>query len=105
MAHGGGFYVDASVRIEAADRAGHERLLRYCARPPFALDRLRELDPEHLLCASTKPVPGGNGPLLLTPLKLLDRLAALVPPPRIHRNRYFSVLARTAAHRKFLRRH
>jgi hypothetical protein len=24
--------------------------------------------------------PGGNGPLLLTPLKLLNRLAALVPP-------------------------
>jgi hypothetical protein len=41
--HGGGFSVDASVRIEAADRAGRERLLRYCARPPFALDRLREL--------------------------------------------------------------
>jgi hypothetical protein len=25
---------------------GRERRLRYCARPPFALDRLRELDPE-----------------------------------------------------------
>jgi len=92
-AHGGGFSVDGSVRIEAADRAGRERLLRYCARPPFALDRLRELDPERLLYASTKPVPGGNGPLRLTPLQLLDRLAALVPPPRVHRHRYFGVLA------------
>jgi len=27
-AHGGGFSVDAGVRIEAADRAGLERLLR-----------------------------------------------------------------------------
>ena len=93
--HGGGFSVDASVRIEAADRAGRERLLRYCARPPFALDRLRELDPERLLYESTKPGPGGNGSLLLTPLELLDRLAALVPPPRIHRHRYFGVPART----------
>jgi len=33
-AHGGGFSVDGSVRIEAADRAGRERLLRYCARLP-----------------------------------------------------------------------
>jgi hypothetical protein len=40
---------DGSVRIEAADRAGRERLLRYCARPPFALDRLRELSPGRLL--------------------------------------------------------
>ena len=47
--HGGGFSVDGSVRIAAVDRAGRERLLRYCARPPFALDRLRELDREHLI--------------------------------------------------------
>ncbi|MCH7532425.1 MAG: transposase [Gemmatimonadetes bacterium] len=36
----GGFSIDASVRIEGEDRAGVERLLRYCARPPFALERL-----------------------------------------------------------------
>jgi len=91
--HGGGFSVDASVRIEAADRAGRERLLRYCARPPVALERLRELDPERLRYEAAKPGSGGNGPLLLTPLELLDRLAALVPPPRIHRHRYYGVLA------------
>jgi len=91
--HGGGFSVDGSVRIAAADRAGRERLLRYCARPPFALDRLHQLDPQHLLYDSAKPHPGGNAPLRLTPLQLLDRLAALVPPPRVHRHRYFGVLA------------
>ena len=42
-AHGGGFRWTARCGIEAADRAGRERLLRYCARPPFTLDRLREL--------------------------------------------------------------
>jgi hypothetical protein len=35
---GGGFSVDGSLRVEVHDRAGLERLLRYCARPPFALD-------------------------------------------------------------------
>ena len=29
----------------------------------------------------------------LTPLELIDRIAALVPPPRTHRHRYFGVLA------------
>jgi hypothetical protein len=54
--HGDGFSVDGySVRIGAADRAGRERLLRYCTRPPFALDRLRESDTERLLCQRTKP--------------------------------------------------
>jgi hypothetical protein len=35
--HGGGFSVDASVCIEANDRAGLERLIRYCAqsKPSF----------------------------------------------------------------------
>ena len=46
--HGGGFSLDASVRVEGADRQGLERLLRYCARPPFALDRWREIDAERI---------------------------------------------------------
>jgi hypothetical protein len=37
-----GFSVDTSVCIAAHDRAGLERLLRYCARPTFAMDRLRK---------------------------------------------------------------
>jgi hypothetical protein len=91
--HGGGFSVDAGVRIEADNRASLERLLRYCARPAFALERLREIDPEHLVYESTKPGPGGSVSLLLTPIQLLDRLAALIPPPRRHRHRYIGVLA------------
>ena len=79
--HGGGFSVDASVRIEASDCGGRERLLRYCARPPFALDRLRELAPERSLYERTKLGPHGSGPQILTPLQLLNHLAALVPPP------------------------
>jgi hypothetical protein len=67
--------------------------LRDCARPPFALERLRQLDGEHLRYDHPKSGPGGSGPQLLTPLELLDRLAAVVPPPHVHRHRYFGVLA------------
>ena len=91
--HGGGFSIDAAVRIERHDRNGLQRLLRYCARPALALQRLRQIDPEHLVYASVKPGPGGSVSLLLTPLELLDRLAALIPPPRKHRHRYYGVLA------------
>ena len=38
--HGGGFSLDGRVRIEATDPAGLEQLIRYCARPSFALDQL-----------------------------------------------------------------
>jgi hypothetical protein len=36
-----GFSVDEGECIEAYDGAALERLLRYCAHPPFAMDRLR----------------------------------------------------------------
>lgn len=94
--HGGGFSLDAGVRIEADNRSGLERLLRYCARPVFALERLRQIDPEHLVYESLKPGPGGSVSRLLTPLELIDRLAALIPPPRRHRRRYYGVLAPNA---------
>jgi len=56
--HGGGLSVDAKVNIEAHQRDGLERLLRYCARPAFALERLREIDSGHLVYESVKPGPG-----------------------------------------------
>ena len=65
-AHGGGFSLDASVRIEGAERPGLERLLPYCARPAFALERWRDIDAEHLIYESIKPGPGGSVSLMLT---------------------------------------
>jgi hypothetical protein len=94
--NGGGFSVDASVRIEADDRAGLERLLRYCARPPFALERLEAIDAQRLIYHLSKPQPDGRTDLMLTPLELIDRLAALIPPPHTHRHRYHGVLAPNA---------
>ena len=98
----GGFSVDTSVCIAAHDRAGLERLLRYCARPAFALDRLRKAD-SVLVYRSAKqhsePVSKPHNKrgakvdeITLTPLELIERIAALVPPPRTHRHRYFGVL-------------
>jgi hypothetical protein len=96
--------VDGSVRIEGEDRAGLERLVRYCARGPLALERLHA--PAGLEALSSPEAPlvyrlpepdlHGRHELRLTPLELLDRLARLVPPPRIHRHRYHGVLAPNA---------
>jgi hypothetical protein len=114
-----GFSVDASVRITLIDRdvpsyfRSLEHLLRYCARPPFALERLsvtrgpdgriariRYVLPRHKAAnwvgrgrgrKSTRA--GANGVVELTPFEFLDRLADLVPPPRKHRHRYHGVFA------------
>ena len=96
--HGGGFSVDAGVRIEATNRAGLERLLRYCARPLFAMDRLKQRGADLVYrCGKvhTEPMQSDkySGELVLTPLELINRIAQLVPPPRTHRHRYYGVLA------------
>jgi len=38
-----GFSLDATVKIQSWDRDGLERLIRYCARPAFASENLREM--------------------------------------------------------------
>ena len=78
-----GFSVDAGVCIQAHDRAALERLLRYCARPPFAMERLRK-DGAALVyrCAKQHSEPAGDkrgakvDELTLTPLELIARIAA-----------------------------
>ena len=106
-----GFSVDTSVCIAAHDRAGLERLLRYCARPPIAMERLRKAGSELVYrCAKQHSEPGSeqrdkssakgktDEELHLTPLELIERIAALIPPPRTHRHRYFGVLAPNSPH-------
>jgi hypothetical protein len=106
-AHGGGFSVDASVRIGQHDRQGLERLLRYCARPPFEGQRIR-IDGEQIIYRCPKAPAGEQGgasvggkrehEIVLTPLEFIARIAALIPPPRQHRHRYSSSGVTCCAH-------
>ncbi len=95
-----GFNLHASVRIPAHDDLGRERLCRYGARPPFSLERLRHLPHGQLGYRIKKTRGGGAKVLRMTPLELLARLAALVPPPRYPLVRYHGVLAPRSPWRK-----
>ena len=68
--------------------------------PPFAMDRLRKVGAALVYrCAKQHSEPTNDkrgtkvDELHLTPMELIDRIAALMPPPRTHRHRYFGVLA------------
>jgi hypothetical protein len=87
-----GFSLDASVLIDAQDRPGLERLVRYCARPIFASSRLETIGTV-LKYVLSKPNLKGEKVLFLKPFELLDRLAKLIPPPRYHQHFYHGVLA------------
>jgi hypothetical protein len=83
----GGFSLDAAVRIAGDDRAGLERLLRYCARPSFALERLTQVNAEQVIYRLPKPQPDGRTALSLTPegtarpARRVDPAAASSSPP------------------------
>jgi len=95
--HAGGFSLDASVTVEAHDRAGLERLLRYCARPAFSVERLSwRVEGERVVYRLPKPRRDGTQHIELGVNDLLDRLSHLIPPPRRHRHRYHGVLAPNA---------
>jgi hypothetical protein len=93
------------------DRAGIERLIRYCARPPLALERLHALEDSGILASEDarllyrlpEPDLWGKTALVLSPLELLERLSRLIPPPRVHRHRYHGTLAPPGA--RVLRNH
>ncbi len=77
------------MRIEGHDRAGLERLLRYYAHPPFALERLESIDAQRLLYRLPKPRPDGCTAVTLTPLKLTIFMTALViTRPTFHAAEY-----------------
>jgi len=59
---------------------------------PLPLERLEQLGEDALIYRFDQPQPDGRTQLRLTPLQLIERLAALIPPPRLHRHRYHRVL-------------
>ena len=95
-----GFNLHASVAVAAGDDLGRERLMRYGARPPLALDRLKRL-PGELIGYRIKKLRDGRAKhRVMTPLEFLARLAAIVPPPRYPLLRYHGVLGPRSSWRR-----
>ena len=88
-----GFSLHAATRIEATYRRRLERLCRYVIRPPVASGRLRFVDAQTLVFSLKTHWADGTCQLVLSPQELLEKLAALVPPPRLNLVRYHGVLA------------
>ena len=94
--HGGGFSLDASVKISGWDRDGLEKLARYCARPSFAEQRLSQTEKGQVLYVYPKPTVDGQLYTELDPLTFLQKISALIPPPWVNLVKYFGVLAPNA---------
>ena len=88
-----GFSLHANTHVPAHRRDELERLLRYTARGAVSLERLEQGADGDLLYTFNRPWSDGTMGIKLSPLELLEKLAALVPLPRMHLLRYGGCLA------------
>jgi hypothetical protein len=89
----GGFSLHAGVAIAPHQRGKLERLCRYVSRTPVANERLALTASGQARYALKTPYRDGTTHIAVEPLDLMARLAALVPPPRMHLTRFHGVFA------------
>jgi hypothetical protein len=87
-----GFSLHAATTASGNDASAKEALVRYILRPPIAQERLTLLSDELVRIELRRPFRDGTVAIDLDPLSLLCRLAASVPPPKVHLVRYAGVL-------------
>jgi hypothetical protein len=88
-----GFSLHAHTHIPAHRRDQLECLIRYTARGAVSLERLQAEANGDLLYTFTHPWSDGTTGIRLSPVELLEKLAALVPLPHVHLVRYGGCLA------------
>lgn len=98
----GGFSVHAAVTVPAGDKKRRYELCRYVARPLLAEDQLCEAEDGRIALTMRRKTKSGQSVVLLEPLRLLRRLAWLIPPPRQHQVRFHGVLAPAAQWRSLI---
>ena len=88
-----GFSLHAAVRCNAHQRKELERLCRYITRPAIANERLKRTPAGQVVLQLKSPWRDGTTHIVMSPLELMQRLATLVPRPRLHLIRFHGVLA------------
>jgi len=81
------------VRCGAQQRKELERLCRYITRPAIANERLERDGSGDVVLQLKSAWRDGTTHIKMSPLEFMQRLAALVPRPRLHLIRFHGVLA------------
>ncbi len=101
-----GFDLHAGLLVPAGDRDRLECVCRYTLRPPVTDERLHVGADGQVVLQLRHPWADGTTCLAFEPTAFLERLAVLVPRPRINLVLYHGVLAPRAAWRaEVVRRH
>jgi len=94
-----GWSLHAGVRVKAGDTSRLEHLCRYVTRPALSNKRLSLSPAGEVVYELRAPFRDGTTHFIFEPLAFIERLAALVPPPRMHQLTYHGVLAPAASWR------
>ena len=97
-----GFSLHAGVSCWSTNKARLEQLVRYTARPAVSEERLSEMENGLISYRLKKPWTDGTTHVVFSPLEFMEKLAALVPPPRIHLTRFHGILAPHSKWRSFV---
>ncbi len=93
VADNSGFSLHAGVATQAFDRDKLEQICRYIARPAVSEERLSLNVRGEVVYRFKKPWDDGTTAIKITQMEMMEKLAALVPRPRVHLTRYHGVLA------------
>ena len=86
----------AAVRCGTEQRKQLEHLCRYITRPAIANERLKRNSAGQVVLQLKSAYKDGTTQVVMSPLEFMQRLAALVPRPRLHLIRFHGVLAPNA---------
>ena len=79
-----GFSLHGARAINTLNRSGLEQLISYIARGPFSNDRITLCPGERVKLALKLPFSDGTTHLLMSYGEFIEKLTALIPPPRSH---------------------
>ncbi len=91
-----GFSLHTGVRCAMNQRKKLEHLCRYITRPAIANERLTLNGTGQAVLTLKTPYRDGTTHIVMSPLEFMQRLAALVPRPRLNLIRFHGVLAPNA---------
>jgi len=95
-----GFSLHANTAVATLQRDRLAKLIEYIARGPLANERLEITDDGKVKLRLKSQWADGTTHLLFSPTEFIEKLSALIPPPRSHLVRWGGVFAPNSPYRK-----
>ena len=90
----------ANTAINSLQRDRLSQLIEYIARGPLSNERLKIRGDGKVVLQLKSKWADGTSHLLFTPGEFIEKLAALIPPPKTHQVRWAGVFAPNSPYRK-----